>query len=63
MRLPRKEPVVVVGFTPIDVVPFRNIPHNASPLEYIEPLKKLTALDRDLIRPRFARTRWRCSSG
>ena len=45
MRLPKEKIVFVVDFAPIEAVQFRNIPDNASPLEYIESLKKLAALD------------------
>ena len=45
MRLPKEKIVFVVDFAPIESVQFRNIPDNASPLEYIESLKKLAALD------------------
>src|SRR5215472_16054905 len=45
MRLPKEKIVFVVDFAPIEAVQFRDIPDNASPLEYIESLKKLDALD------------------
>ena len=45
MRLPKEKLVFVVDFAPIETVQFRNIPDNASPLEYIDSLKKLMALD------------------
>ncbi|CCE07304.1 conserved exported hypothetical protein [Bradyrhizobium sp. STM 3843] len=45
MRLPKEKIVFVVDFAPIETVQFRNIPDNASPLEYIASLKKLAALD------------------
>ena len=45
MRLPKEKLVFVVDFAPIETVQFRNIPDNASPLEYIDSLKKLDALD------------------
>ena len=45
MRLPKEKLVFVVDFAPIESVQFRNIPDNASPLEYIASLKKLAALD------------------
>jgi len=45
MRLPKEKIVFVVDFAPIESVQFRNIPDNASPLEYIESLKRLAALD------------------
>ncbi|MFL6837953.1 MAG: MBL fold metallo-hydrolase, partial [Bradyrhizobium sp.] len=35
MRLPKEKLVFVVDFAPIESVQFRNIPDNASPLEYI----------------------------
>ena len=47
MRLPKEKLVFVVDFAPIEAVQFRNIPDNASPLEYIDSLKKLAALDWD----------------
>ena len=47
MRLPKEKLVFVVDFAPIEQVQFRNIPDNASPLEYIDSLKKLAALDWD----------------
>jgi glyoxylase-like metal-dependent hydrolase (beta-lactamase superfamily II) len=51
MRLPKEKLVFVVDFAPIESVQFRNIPDNASPLEYIESLKKLAALDWDRMIP------------
>lgn len=45
MRLPKEKLVFVVDFAPIESVQFRNIPDNASPLEYIDSLKKLAGLD------------------
>ncbi len=45
MRLPKEKLVFVVDFAPIESVQFRNIPDNASPIEYIDSLKKLVALD------------------
>lgn len=45
MRLPKEKIVFVVDFAPIESVQFRNIPDNASPLEYIASLKKLALLD------------------
>lgn len=45
MRLPKEKIVFVVDFAPIEAVQFRNIPDNASPLEYIASLKKLASLD------------------
>jgi len=45
MRLPKEKLVFVVDFAPIESVQFRNIPDNASPVEYIDSLKKLVALD------------------
>ena len=47
MRLPKEKLVFVVDFAPIEAVQFRNIPDNASPLEFIDSLKKLAALDWD----------------
>ena len=51
MRLPKEKLVFVVDFAPIESIPFRNIPDNASPLEYIDLLKKLAALDWDRLIP------------
>ncbi|TPQ28764.1 MBL fold metallo-hydrolase [Bradyrhizobium guangdongense] len=45
MRLPKQKIVFVVDFAPIESIQFRNIPDNLSPLEYIDSLKKLAALD------------------
>lgn len=51
MRLPKEKLVFVVDFAPIELVQFRNIPDNASPLEYIASLKALDALDWDRLIP------------
>ena len=51
MRLPKEKLVFVVDFAPIEAIQFRNIPDNSSPLEYIESLKKLAALDWDRMIP------------
>jgi len=51
MRLPKEKLVFVVDFAPIEAVQFRDIPDNASPLEYIASLKKLDALDWDRMIP------------
>jgi glyoxylase-like metal-dependent hydrolase (beta-lactamase superfamily II) len=51
MRLPKEKLVFVVDFAPIETIQFRNIPDNASPLEYIASLKKLAALDWDRMIP------------
>jgi glyoxylase-like metal-dependent hydrolase (beta-lactamase superfamily II) len=51
MRLPKERLVFVVDFAPIETIQFRNIPDNASPLEYIDSLKKLAALDWDRMIP------------
>ncbi len=51
MRLPKEKLVFVVDFAPIESVQFRNIPDNASPLEYIDSLKKLAALDLERMIP------------
>ncbi len=45
MRLPKDKLVFTVDFAPIESVQFRNMPDNASPLEFIDSLKKLAALD------------------
>jgi len=51
MRLPKEKIVFVVDFAPIQAVQFRNIPDNASPIEYTDSLKKLAALDWDRMIP------------
>jgi glyoxylase-like metal-dependent hydrolase (beta-lactamase superfamily II) len=51
MRLPKERLVFVVDFAPIETIQFRNIPDNASPLEYIDSLKKLAALEWDRMIP------------
>ena len=51
MRLPKEKLVYVVDFAPIEAIQFRNIPDNASPLEFIDSLKKLAALDWDRMIP------------
>jgi glyoxylase-like metal-dependent hydrolase (beta-lactamase superfamily II) len=51
MRLPKEKLVFVVDFAPIETIQFRNIPDNASPLEFIDSLKKLAALDWDRMIP------------
>jgi glyoxylase-like metal-dependent hydrolase (beta-lactamase superfamily II) len=51
MRLPKEKLVFVVDFAPIESVQFRNIPDNASPLEYIDSLKKVAALDWERLVP------------
>ena len=51
MRLPKEKLVFVVDFAPIELVQFRNIPDNASPLEYINSLKKVAALDWERLVP------------
>jgi glyoxylase-like metal-dependent hydrolase (beta-lactamase superfamily II) len=51
MRLPKEKLVFVVDFAPIESLQFRNIPDNASPLEYIDSLKKLDALDWERLIP------------
>ena len=51
MRLPKEKLVFVVDFAPIETIQFRNIPDNASPLEYIDSLKKLAALDWERLIP------------
>src|SRR4029077_6354868 len=47
MRLPKEKIIFVVDFAPLKSVQFRNIPDNASPIEYTDSLKKLAALDWD----------------
>jgi glyoxylase-like metal-dependent hydrolase (beta-lactamase superfamily II) len=51
MRLPKEKVIFVVDIAPIQSVQFRNIPDNASPIEYIDSLKKLAALDWDRFIP------------
>src|SRR5215475_3478570 len=51
MRLPKEKLVFVVDFAPIESIQFRNMPDNASPLEYIDSLKKLTTLDWERLIP------------
>ena len=51
VRLPKEKLVFAVDFAPIETVQFRNIPDNASPLEFIDSLKKLAALDWDRMIP------------
>jgi len=51
MRLPKEKLVFVVDFAPIESVQFRNIPDNASPLEFIASLKNLDALDWERLIP------------
>jgi glyoxylase-like metal-dependent hydrolase (beta-lactamase superfamily II) len=45
MRLPKEKLIFVVDFIPIEGVQFRNLPDNASPLEYEESIKKVAAMD------------------
>jgi glyoxylase-like metal-dependent hydrolase (beta-lactamase superfamily II) len=45
MRLPKEKLIFTVDFIPIEGVQFRNIPDNASPIEYEESLKKVLAMD------------------
>ena len=45
MRLPKEKIVFTVDFAPIEGIQFRNMPDNASPIEYVNSLKKLAALD------------------
>jgi glyoxylase-like metal-dependent hydrolase (beta-lactamase superfamily II) len=47
MRLPKEKIIFVVDFAPIQSTQVRNIPDNASPIEYTDSLKKLAALDWD----------------
>jgi glyoxylase-like metal-dependent hydrolase (beta-lactamase superfamily II) len=51
MRLPKEKLIFVVDFAPIESFQFRNIPDNASPLEFIDSLKKLATLDWDRMIP------------
>jgi glyoxylase-like metal-dependent hydrolase (beta-lactamase superfamily II) len=51
MRLPKEKIAFTVDFAPIESVQFRNMPDNASPLEYIASLKKLASLDWDRMIP------------
>ncbi|MGZ5828288.1 MAG: MBL fold metallo-hydrolase [Xanthobacteraceae bacterium] len=45
MRLPKEKLIFVVDFIPIEGLQFRNIPDNASPVEFEESIKKVIALD------------------
>jgi glyoxylase-like metal-dependent hydrolase (beta-lactamase superfamily II) len=45
MRLPKEKLIFVVDFIPIEGVQFRNIPDNASPIEFEESIKKVVAMD------------------
>jgi glyoxylase-like metal-dependent hydrolase (beta-lactamase superfamily II) len=45
MRLPKEKLIFTVDFIPIEGLQFRNIPDNASPVEYEESLKKVIAMD------------------
>src|SRR6476620_1010459 len=60
MRLPKEKIVFVVDFAPIESVQFRNIPDNSSPLAFVESLKKLEALDWNIMVPGhpYAGGRW-----
>ena len=51
MRLPKEKIVFTVDFAPIEGIQFRNMPDNASPIEYLNSLKKLAALDWDRMIP------------
>src|SRR5947199_75413 len=51
MRLPKEKIIFVVDFAPFQAVQFRDIPDNASPIEFIDSLKKLAALDWDRMIP------------
>jgi glyoxylase-like metal-dependent hydrolase (beta-lactamase superfamily II) len=51
MRLPKEKIIFVVDFAPLQTVQFRDIPDNASPIEYTDSLKKLAALDWDRMIP------------
>jgi len=60
MLLPKEKVVFVVDFAPIESIQFRNIPDNSSPLAYVESLKKLEALDWNIMVPGhpYAGGRW-----
>jgi glyoxylase-like metal-dependent hydrolase (beta-lactamase superfamily II) len=45
MRLPKEKLIFTVDFIPIEGVQFRNLPDNASPIEYEESIKKVVAMD------------------
>ena len=45
MRLPKEKLIFLVDFIPIEGVQFRNIPDNASPVEFEESIKKVVAMD------------------
>jgi glyoxylase-like metal-dependent hydrolase (beta-lactamase superfamily II) len=51
MRLPKEKLIFLVDFIPIEGVQFRNIPDNASPVEYEESIKKVVAMDWDRMIP------------
>ncbi|MGE3148981.1 MAG: MBL fold metallo-hydrolase, partial [Pseudorhodoplanes sp.] len=51
MRLPRYRLIFAVDFLTIDSVQFRNMPDNASPIEWEESLKKVLAIDWDRMIP------------
>lgn len=51
MILPKEKIAFTVDFAPIETVQFRNMPDNASPLEYIASLKKLASLNWDRMIP------------
>jgi glyoxylase-like metal-dependent hydrolase (beta-lactamase superfamily II) len=51
MRLPKEKLIFAVDFAPIESVQFRNIPDSASPIEYIDSLKKLAGLQWDRMIP------------
>jgi len=51
MRLPKEKLIFLVDFIPIEGVQFRNIPDNASPVEFEESIKKVVAMDWDRMIP------------
>jgi glyoxylase-like metal-dependent hydrolase (beta-lactamase superfamily II) len=51
MRLPKEKLIFLVDFIPIEGVQFRNMPDNASPVEYEDSIKKVIALDWDRMIP------------
>ncbi len=51
MRLPNEKLIFLVDFIPIEGLQFRNIPDNASPVEFEESIKKVIDLDWDRMLP------------
>jgi glyoxylase-like metal-dependent hydrolase (beta-lactamase superfamily II) len=51
MRLPKEKIIFAVDIVPFEGMQFRNIPDNASPIEYQESIKKVIAMDWDRMIP------------